>query len=473
MTARRRAKIVATIGPASQSEAKLQALLEAGMDVARFNFSHGEPAEHRQAIERLRSIAARLDRPVGILQDLQGPRLRTGEIEGESAYRLEPGATFTLNTRQVPGNSEQVCVSYKHLTQDVAAGDTVLIDNGRIQLEVTEVEPEAVHTKVIIGGRLSSDLGLNLPGVSLSAPSLTEKDLADLRLGLELRVDAVAISFVRGADDIRLLREAMGDRPLPVIAKLERPEAVEALDEILEASEGVMVARGDLGVEVSAERVPSIQKRIIQRANESHKLVITATEMLDSMIRNPRPTRAEASDVANAVFDGSDALMLSGETAIGSYPIEAVSTMQRIILDAEAHQEEWGNPPRPPTPEQRDDAVATTRAARKLAEDRRVAAVAVFTRSGKTARLMSKARPSAPIIGFTPEEQTYSRMTVYWGVEPRRCALVRTVEEMMEIVEGQLLGIGRVSPGQQVVVVASLPLGERGPPNSIYLHSVG
>ncbi len=468
----RRAKIVATIGPASQPVERLRLLIEAGMDVARFNFSHGEPPQHGEAIERLRGLAKELDRPVGVLQDLQGPRLRTGDLGDGSAHELQAGASFSLITRTVPGNSSQVCVSYPHLTQDVNAGDTVLLDNGRIQLEVTEVGPELVRTRVIVGGKLKPDMGLNLPGVSLSAPSLTEKDLEDLQFGLDLRVDAVAISFVRGAHDIEQLQQAMGDRPVPIIAKLERPEAVEKLDEILQAADGVMVARGDLGVEVSAEQVPSIQKRIIQHANDSQKVVITATEMLDSMIRNPRPTRAEASDVANAVFDGTDALMLSGETAIGSYPVESVATMQRIILDAESHQTEWGQPPRSPSPEQRDDAVATTRAARKLAEDRSAAAVAVFTRSGKTARLMSKARPSAPIIGFTPEPETYTRMSLLWGVEPRRCALVRTVEDMMEIVEGEVHRSGRVRSGEQVVVVASLPLGERGPPNSIYLRTI-
>lgn len=473
MSRHRRAKIVATIGPATQSAPQLQALIGAGMDVARFNFSHGDPDENIAAIQRLRTVADEMGRPVGVLQDLQGPRLRTGTLENGKPVQLQDGSAFTLNIQSVSGNADQVCVSYPHLTKDVKPGDTILLDNGRIELQVTKLEGDLVHTKVIDGGELGEEVGLNLPGVRLTAPPLTEKDSRDLELGLQLPVDMVAMSFVRSADDVHQLRSAMGDRQVPIIAKLERPEAVQALDEILEAADGVMVARGDLGVEVSPERVPSIQKEIIQSANRNQRLVITATEMLDSMIRNPRPTRAEASDVANAVFDGSDALMLSGETAIGSYPIQAVSTMQRIILDAESHQDQWGQPVNPPPPGERDQAVATTRAARKLAEDRGVAAVAVFTRTGRTARLMSKARPSAPIIGFTPESSTYTRMSAYWGVEPRMCELVTTVEAMTEIVESQLLGAERVLPGEEVVIVASLPLGQRGPPNSIYLHIVG
>ena len=301
---------------------------------------------------------------------------------------------------------------------------------------------------------------------------MTEKDREDLALGLKLGVDSVALSFVRSADQILELRQALEAKgaSIPIIAKLERPEAVEDLENILEAADGVMVARGDLGVEVSAERVPSIQKQIIQRANAANKLVITATEMLDSMIRNPRPTRAEASDVANAVFDGSDALMLSGETAVGAYPLESVETMVRIIVDAEAHAHEWGEPLEPARPDLRDDAVATTRAARKLAEDRATAAIAVFTRTGRTAQLMSKARPTARIVAFTPDHSTWNRMTHLWGVEPRLCPTVTSVEEMIQIVDEDLK---EELAGQQVVIVASLPVGQKGPPNFIYLRTLG
>lgn len=468
----RRAKIVATIGPASQSPAHIRGLILAGMDVARLNFSHGTHETHRAAIKTLRTIAKELDRPLGILQDLQGPRLRTGPLEGGGPVLLRPGATLELHVRPVPGDAESVQVSYSALPQDVRPGDKILVDGGKIELEVEETGPDRVRTRVVRGGELGENRGLNLPGISLSASPLTEKDRGDLALGLESGVDSIALSFVNSAEQVNELREALvsAGAAVPIIAKLEHPGAVEDLENILAAADGVMVARGDLGIELSAERVPSIQKRIIQRANEANKLVITATEMLDSMIRNPRPTRAEASDVANAVFDGSDALMLSGETAVGAYPLESVETMVRIIVDAEAHAHEWGEPLKPARPDLRDDAVATTRAARKLTEDRAVAAVAVFTLSGKTAQLMSKARPSARIVAFTPDSTTYTRMTLLWGVEPRSCPPVSSVEEMIKIVDDDLRS---TLMGRQVVIVASLPVGQKGPPNFVYLRTVG
>lgn len=385
---------------------------------------------------------------------------------------LKPGATLDLHVRPVPGDAESVQVSYSALPQDVRPGDQILVDGGKIELQVEETGLDRVRTRVVRGGELGENRGLNLPGVPLSASPLTEKDRGDLALGLESGVDLIALSFVNSAEEVNELREALvsARAAVPIIAKLERPGAVENLENILAAADGVMVARGDLGVELSAERVPSIQKRIIQRANEANMLVITATEMLDSMIRNPRPTRAEASDVANAVFDGSDALMLSGETAVGAYPLESVETMVRIIVDAEAHAHEWGEPLKPARPDLRDDAVATTRAARKLTEDRAVAAVAVFTLSGKTAQLMSKARPSARIVAFTPDSTTYTRMTLLWGVEPRSCPPVSSVEEMIKIVDDDLRS---TLMGQQVVIVASLPVGQKGPPNFVYLRTVG
>ena len=362
----RRTKIIATIGPASQSPEMVRSLIEAGMDVARLNFSHGDHGTHRQAIETLRAVAKEIGRPIGILQDLQGPRLRTGQLSNESPIRLEPESTFDLCVESVPGTAESVHVDYPGLPDEVRPGDTILIDGGQIELQVTEVDTEQVRTRVVNGGELRANAGLNIPGAVLSAPPLTDKDRTDLALGIEMGVDLVALSFVQSAKQVIELSEVMNTMgaEIPIIAKLERREAVEDLENILSAAAGVMVARGDLGVEVTAERVPSIQKHIIQRANEANRLVITATEMLDSMIRNPRPTRAEASDVANAVFDGSDALMLSGETAVGTYPLESVETMVRIIVDAEAHSHEWGTPLKPARPDLRDDAVATTRAAR-------------------------------------------------------------------------------------------------------------
>ncbi|MFQ5943355.1 MAG: pyruvate kinase [Anaerolineales bacterium] len=468
----RHAKIVATIGPASQSPEQIRSLILAGMDVARLNFSHGSHETHRASVQTLRAISEELGRPIGILQDLQGPRLRTGQLSGGAPVDLKSGATLDLCVTPVPGDAGSVQIGYPALPQEVRPGDTILLDGGKIKLQVTELEPDRVRTLVVNGGKLRENCGLNLPGVTLSTPRLTDKDREDLTLGLELAVDAIALSFVRSTEQILELRNALegSDATVPIIAKLERPEAVEDLKQILEASDGVMVARGDLGVEVSAERVPSIQKQIIQRANEANKLVITATEMLDSMIRNPRPTRAEASDVANAVFDGSDALMLSGETAVGAYPLESVETMVRIIVDAEAHSHEWGEPLRPARPDLRDDAIATTRAARKLADDQAVAAVAVFTRTGRTAQLMSKARPAARIVAFTPDQTTYTRMTFLWGVEPKLCPTVSSVEEMIQIVDDDLKD---QLIGQQVVMVASLPVGQKGPSNFIYLRTLG
>ncbi len=468
----RRTKIIATIGPASQSLEMVRSLIEAGMDVARLNFSHGDHETHRQAISTLRAVSKELGRPVGILQDLQGPRLRTGQLADGGPIRLEPESTFDLCVFSVPGTAESVQIEYPALPGEVRSGDRILVDGGRIELLVTEVEADQIRTRVVNGGELRANAGLNIPGAVLSAPPLTEKDRIDLALGIEEGVDSIALSFVRSAKQTLELRETMKSMgaEIPIIAKLERPEAVEDLENILAAAQGVMVARGDLGVEVTAERVPSIQKHIIQRANEANRLVITATEMLDSMIRNPRPTRAEASDVANAVFDGSDALMLSGETAVGAYPLESVETMVRIIVDAEAHSHEWGEPLKPARPDLRDDAVATTRAARKLAEDRSVSAIAVFTRTGRTAQLMSKARPTASIVAFTPEPSTYTRMSWLWGVEPRLCPAVSTVEEMIQIVDDDLKS---TLSGRQVVVVASLPVGQGGMPNFVYLRKLG
>ena len=468
----RRTKIIATIGPVSQSPEMVRSLIEAGMDVARLNFSHGDHETHRQAIKTLRAVSQELGRPIGILQDLQGPRLRTGQLTDGGPILLNPDSTFNLCVFAVPGTAESVHIDYPSLPDEVRSGDTILIDGGRIELEVTVVKADQIHTRVLNGGQLRENAGLNIPGAVLTAPPLAEKDRMDIKLGIEEGVDLIALSFVRSAKQVTELSEVMKTMgaEIPIIAKLERPEAVEDLEDILAAAEGVMVARGDLGVEVTAERVPSIQKHIIQRSNEANRLVITATEMLDSMIRNPRPTRAEASDVANAVFDGSDALMLSGETAVGAYPLESVETMVRIIVDAEAHSHEWGEPLKPARPDLRDDAVATTRAARKLAEDRSVAAIAVFTRTGKTAQLMSKARPTASIIAFTPEPTTYTRMCSLWGVEPRLCSSVSTVEEMIQIVDDDLKNS---LTGRQVVMVASLPVGQGGPPNFVYLRRLG
>jgi pyruvate kinase len=419
----RNAKIIATVGPASSSRAQLKRLLQAGVDAIRLNFSHGNYDDHAKVIKEIRALAKAEKRSLAILQDLQGPKLRTGMLEDGEAILLSPGEQISLTTRDVISTKDTIQVKYDSFAQDVNEGDRILLDDGRIELRVTSIDGNDVATKVVYGGKLGSKKGINIPGVNLSAPSLTKKDLQDIEFGLEHDVDAIALSFVRRAEDIVSLREAIsssthyGVTPL-LIAKLEKPEAIDNLDQILAVCDGVMVARGDLGVEVAPERVPSIQKHIIQHANAAQRFVITATQMLDSMIVNPRPSRAEASDVANAVFDGSDILMLSGETAIGEYPVAAVETMDRIIRDAESHAPQWSCVLTDEVLITDDDAVATTQAAKSLARDRDVAAIAVFTRSGRTARLMSYTRPRVPIVAFTPEAKTFHQLSLAWGVIP-------------------------------------------------------
>jgi pyruvate kinase len=474
----RRAKILATLGPACASEEQIRSLVEAGMDGARLNFSHGTHQDHAEVIRRVREVGKDLNRPIAVVQDLQGPKLRTGELPDHKPVPLQAGSRLTLTTKPVMGSSQRLYVDYEHLPKDVQPGDQILLDDGRIELRVEAIDGPSVETEVIVGGPIGEHKGINLPGVALSAPSLTEKDQDDLRFGLKQDIDMVAMSFIRRPEDIQGLRttiEASGDgaRRTPLISKLERREAIDNLDAILSASDGVMVARGDLGVELAAERVPSLQKRIIAGANARQKLVITATQMLESMIREPRPTRAEASDVANAVFDGSDVLMLSGETASGAYPIRSVQTMARIIVDAEAHTIEWGFRPADDGLPTEDDAVATTQAARALAEERDARAVAVFTRSGRTALLMSKTRPRTTILGLTPEPRTFNRMALYWGVQPYLIPMADSVEDMVARMEDALHQTTEVSDGDRVVLVASLPVGALGPANLTYLHTVG
>jgi pyruvate kinase len=474
----RKAKIIATIGPATSSLQSIRDLVEAGMDVARLNFSHGDHEEHAAQIDLLRQVADETGKPLAILQDLRGPKVRTGKLaEPEKPLFLESGERLALSTEPMLCTKEHVYIDYPALTQDVKPGDRILIDDGRMEVRVEEVDEKIVHTVVVTGGKLESNKGINLPGVHLSAPAITPKDKLDLTFGLERDVDAIAMSFVRRPEDLQELRaiiieNAPKQQQLPIIAKLERPEALEHLDEILEVCDGVMVARGDLGVEVSPERVPSIQKKIIQHANASFRTVITATQMLESMMTNPRPTRAESSDVANAVFDGSDALMLSGETAVGSYPVDSVRTMSRIILDAEEHTSEWGYQLRKEGMVTDDDAIATAHAACLLASDRDVAALAVFTRSGRTAKLVSNVRPAAPILAFTPELKTFHRMSFYWGVIPLLVPMSHSVEEMIEHVREACLASEMVQVGDQVVMVASLPVGAMGPPNFTLLHKI-
>ncbi len=474
----RRAKIVATIGPACQDEHAIQHLISAGMNVARINFSHGKHEDHEQSIQRLRKVSEHLDQPITILQDLQGPKIRTGDLT-EGQVEIVAGQTLTLSTVEVPGDSQCVSVDYPDLPHSAQVGGRILLDDGNLELLVNKIRKDAVETEVIIGGTLKPNKGVNLPGADLTLQAFTEKDKADLAFGLEQDIDTIALSFVRSAKDVSRLRQAIANQSpeqcnIPIIAKLERPEALNNLHDIMHAADGVMVARGDLGVEMPPERVPIEQKRIIQMANHHAKIVITATQMLESMMKNPRPTRAEASDVANAIFDGSDAVMLSGETAVGRYPIKSVEMMSSVICQAEAHMREWGHGKITISQDiPNDDALFITRAANEMARDKEVAAIAIFTQSGRTARLMSKARPGVPILAFTPIECTYRQMSIMWGVTPHLVPHSETVEDMLAFVEAAIIAETTISAGQEVVLIAGFPIGARGPANFALLHTLG
>ncbi len=475
----RRAKIVATIGPASDSEQALEKLMKAGMNVARLNFSHGTHEQHQKRVASIRAVSKRLELPIGILQDLQGPKIRVGKLS--VPIQLSVGEEVCLYATQdkAPQTDEQLIpVDFRELFDSVHTGDRLLLDDGRLALEVVSAKGRIVHAKVLVGGALSSHKGINLPGIKLRIAGFTEKDKADLAFGISQGVDAVAISFVRSADDVKAVRAAMnesskGKRVMPLlIAKLEKPEALHELDAILDIVDGVMVARGDLGVELPPERVPSLQKHIIRSANARAKLVITATQMLESMIQNPLPTRAEASDVANAIFDGTDAVMLSAETASGEYPAEAVSMMSRIVREAESHFTEWGSRQDGRAGLGESDAASMARAAKALATDPEVSAISVFTMQGRSAWLMSKGRPSKRILAFTPEYETFNQLAFLWGVQPHLIKFANTMDDMLAEVDAVLLTSG-IQSGQQVVLVCGYPVGAQRPPNMALLHTVG
>jgi len=474
----RRSKIIATIGPASQDEQTLQQLIRAGMDVARLNFSHGSHEHYNRLIPRLREVSRQSGRPLTILQDLQGPKIRVGELTGGQAQLLA-GREITITTDIIAGDEKTFCVDFPGLPGLIMPGSRILIDDGKIELAVLESGKKSLRARVVTGGLLLPNKGLNLPGVRLDVPNLTPKDEADLAFGLEHGVDVLAISFVRTANDVTTVRQAIARlKPerasTPIIAKIERPEALENLDEIIRAADGVMVARGDLGVEMSPESVPIAQKKIIAAANCYTKVVVTATQMLDSMVENLRPTRAEASDVANAIFDGSDAVLLSGETASGKHPVEAVRTMATIIAEAEANMAEWGHWSGPPRPDSgSDDAYFVTRAARELAVDKNVAAIAIFTRSGRTALLMSKARPVVDVLAFTSNPDVYNRLNLLWGVQPHLTPHVETIEAMLKAVEETLLASTPTQAGQQVVLACGFPVQSAASTNLALIHTIG
>jgi pyruvate kinase len=475
----RKVKIVATIGPACQTEELLEKLILAGMNVARMNFSHGTHEEHARRIACVRRVSEKLSVSVGILQDLQGPKIRVGELA--EPIQLSDGEEVILyaaGTAEPENGTKKIPVDFRQLFDSVQNSDRLLLDDGRLALEVISVKDRnALAARVLVGGLLSSHKGINLPGVQLRITGFTEKDEADLAFGIAQGVDAVAISFVRTVDDVKKVRAAMerfsnGKRPPLLIAKLEKPEALDNLDAILENVEGVMVARGDLGVELPPERVPVQQKYIIRAANLRAKLVITATQMLESMITSPLPTRAEASDVANAVFDGTDAVMLSAETAAGKYPVESVRMMDRIVREAETHYLEWGAEQHVKGFEH-SDAASMARAAQALADDKNVTAVACFTMQGQTAWLMAKIRPRVPIMAFTPDLDTFHRLAFLWGARPQLVPFVNSLEEMIDHVDKALMRSDVVQMGDQVVLVCGFPVGAIRPPNMALLHTVG
>jgi pyruvate kinase len=470
---RRRAKIVCTLGPACASEAMLRQMVRLGMDVARLNFSHGTHEEHARMIERARRAAHAEGASVCILQDLQGPKIRTGRLQDRRPVLLRARAKVNITPRDIPGTAALLSTTYPQLAAEVRPGERILLADGLLELRVTAIRGRDVECRVVTGGLLGEHKGINLPGAALRVPALTAKDRKDLEFGLEHGVDAVALSFVRTAEDVRLARKLIAEhgRDLPVIAKLEKPQAIERLEEIFEAADGVMVARGDLGVEMPPEKVPVIQKHIIQRAAEWRKPVITATQMLESMIENPRPTRAEASDVANAVFDGTDAVMLSAETAAGKYPREAVAMMGRIVCEAEAHMLSGSFSHR--RRETRPLSIAETicESVAHAAQDLDMKAIAVFTQSGRTARLISKYRPKAAIYAFTMFPGVRNQMNLFWGVHPLSCESSPDANAMVLNSERELLRREVVQAGDVVGVVAGTRMAS-GSTNFMRLHVV-
>jgi len=467
----RRAKIVCTIGPATESAEQIRALVDAGMDVARLNRSHGSTELHEQVYHRVREAAREAGRAVAVLVDLQGPKIRLGTFV-EGRHELAEGDIFTITTEDVPGTKELVSTTHKGLPQDARVGDPILIDDGKVLVRVVEVDGPRVVTRVEVPGPVSNNKGLNLPGVAVSVPALSEKDTEDLRWALRVGADLIALSFVRSAkdyEDVRAIMEEEG-RFVPVIAKIEKPQAVENLAEVVDAFDGIMVARGDLGVEMPLEQVPLVQKRAIELARRNAKPVIVATQVLESMISNPRPTRAEASDCANAVLDGADAVMLSGETSVGEFPIVAVETMARIIENTEELGAEriaplgW-------TPHTRGGAI--TRAAAEVGEVLGARYLVTFTQSGDSARRMSRLRPSIPLLAFTPDTDTYHQLALSWGVTPYQVPAVANSDEMVDQVDQTLRAHDLAETGDLVVVVSGAPVGVPGTTNAMQVHRVG
>ncbi len=470
----RHTKIVATVGPACAGREQLLALMEAGADVFRLNFSHGRPEEKALIIDRLRELSRQRQRAVAILGDLQGPKIRVGELEGGS-MQLFRGEEVWITTEKGLGRDNLIPTGYERLPGDVRPGDRILLDDGLLELQVEEVTPPRVRCRVLVGGTLRDRKGINLPGVRVSAPALTEKDREDLAFCLEHGIDYVALSFVRRADEVLELKRLIGAAGPRVIAKIEKPEAVDHFEAILEAADGIMVARGDLGVEIDPEKVPLIQKRIIHLCNQAGKPVITATQMLESMVNSPRPTRAETSDVANAILDGTDAVMLSAETASGKYPVEAVAMMERIALDVETdpHLRQKMFMPLPEVAGWRSLPEAIAQAACRVAESLGAKAILAFTQTGKTATLVSKYRPAVPIYAVTPSQPARRRLALYRGVRSLRVDIEGSTEAQIDAVEASVLDSGLLQRGDVVVITMGSPVSAPGTTNLMKVHRLG
>ena len=470
----RRAKIVCTLGPAVDSYDQLKTLAEAGMNVARFNFSHGSHAEHEERYQRVRKVSVETGRAIGVLADLQGPKIRL-ETFADGPVELVAGDEFVITTEDVPGDKTICGTTYKGLPADVRAGDPVLINDGNVALRVIEVEGQRVRCLVVEGGVISDHKGINLPGAAVNVPALSEKDIEDLRFALRMGVDMVALSFVRDAKDVRDVHRVMDEvgRRVPVIAKVEKPQAVDNMEGIVAAFDGVMVARGDLAVEYPLEKVPMVQKRLVELCRRNAKPVIVATQMMESMITNSRPTRAEASDVANAILDGADAVMLSAESSVGAYPIETVKTMSKIVVAAEEELLSKGLQPLVPGKKPRTQGGSVARAACEIADFLNGEALVAFTKSGDTARRLSRYRAAQPILAFTTDESTRNQLALSWGVEAHVVPHVDNTDAMVDLVDAELLKLNRYSNGDTMVITAGSPPGIPGTTNMVRVHHVG
>ncbi|MBX2812866.1 MAG: pyruvate kinase [Myxococcales bacterium] len=471
----RRTKLVCTIGPASSSPEILEALIRAGLDVARLNFSHGTHEQHAETYRLIREAEAKVGRPVAIMQDLQGPKIRLGKLDG--VVSLPEGEEVVLSSlNDFVGTRERLPTTYPQLARDVRVGESVLLADGRLVVEVTKVLSDEVHGRMVVGGEVTSNKGINLPGSETSVPSLTEKDRVDLEFGLKIGVDYVALSFVRLPNDVKVLREAMArhGRVVPVISKIEKPQAVEYLEAIVEVSDGVMVARGDLGVELPPEKVPPIQRRCLRLARAKAKIAVVATQMLVSMTKNPRPTHAEVSDVANAVFDGADAIMLSEETAAGSFPVKTVETMAALALAAEesASHEQRHDPSIFAEEVQADHAWAISRAAVITAEEVGAKAIVSLTQRGLGPRLIAAWRPRGMILGGAHTDEELRRMTFYWGVRPFRVGSPSSIEGLVSAVENSVLDSGLLSSGDTIIITSKMPFAEGIRTNMLKVHTL-